>query len=165
MSTIIQIILVALLIILVLYQIRMDQYNRAKMFELQIEMAKAQQATTKELTWEENKKIINDIISFNVSKYIRVNGLMKMKNEELSVMWTMIVGDLCTRIDLSIGEEIKRQAYKSISEDYFRQFIKDSVELTIVYQLENNRDNNYNNRLVTIQQNITKPDITSDTKK
>ena len=49
MSPILQIILVALLVVLVIYQIRMDQYNRQKMFELQIEMAKGQQAMTKEL--------------------------------------------------------------------------------------------------------------------
>ena len=165
MSPILQIILVALLVVLVIYQIRMDQYNRQKMFELQLEMAKGQQAMTKELPWKDIKEIINDIISFNVSKYIRINGLMKMKTEELSIMWTMMVGDLCTKIDLAIGDEIKRQSYKSISEDYFRQYVKDAVELTIVYQLENNRNNNFNNRLEMIQQNVAKQSATLDTDK
>ena len=80
-------------------------------------------------------------------------------------MWTMMVGDLCTKIDLAIGDEIKRQSYKSISEDYFRQYVKDAVELTIVYQLENNRNNNFNNRLEMIQQNVAKQSATLDTDK
>jgi len=161
-------ILIAILIGVVLYQIYTDLYNRRKMFEIQIEMAKAQQAMTKELTWKEIKEIINDIISFNVSTYILHNGLMKMNNEKLSVMWTMIIGELCTKVDTAISPEIKRQAFKSISEMYFSRFIKNSVEITVVYQLENNRDNNVNRRLDMIQRNqntVNIPEPEKNTKK
>lgn len=160
-------VLLAVLIGLVIYQIRIDFYNRSKMFETQIEMAKAQQATTKELTWKEIKETINDIVSFTVSTYISTNGLNKMSNEELSVVWTMIIGDLCTKIEISISDEIKRQAFKSISEDYFREFIKNSVEITVVYDLENNRDNKFNRRLASIQRDIPRvgQQLETDTKK
>lgn len=155
----IEIIVLFILVGVVLYQIYTDFYNRKKMFELQLEMAKAQQATTKELTWKEIKDIINDIISFNVSTYIINNGLMKMTNEKLSLMWTMIIGELCTKVDMAISPEIKRQTFKSISEDYFSRFIKNSVEITLVYQLENNRDNKINNRLTAIQKSQSTPKI------
>ena len=162
------IILIAVLIGVVIYQIYTDLFNRRKMFELQIEMAKAQQAMTKELTWKEIKDIINDIISFNVSTYIVNNGIMKMKNEKLSIMWTMIMGELCTKVDMAISPEIKRQAFKSISEVYFSRFIKSSVEITLVYQLENNRDNNVNNRLAEIKKgrdSLVVPEPEKNTKK
>ncbi len=155
------IVLLIILIGVIIYQIKMDFYNRQKMFELQIEGAKGQQAVLKDMSWEDIKKTVNDIISFNVSTYIITNGLQKMKNDELSLMWTMILGELCTRIDMSISDEIKRQAFKSISQDYFSRFIKDSVQITIIYQLENNKDNSVNNRLSRIQQTQSNlPDIT-----
>ena len=162
------VIVIAVLIGVVLYQIYTDLYNRKKMFELQLEMAKGQQAMTKELTWKEIKEVINDIISFNVSTYIVNNGLMKMNNEKLSIMWTMIIVELCTMVDTAISPEIKRQAFKSISEMYFSRFIKDSIQITLVYQLENNRDNSVNNRLVAIQRSQASPKIPepeADTKK
>ena len=145
--------LIAILIGVVLYQIYTDYFNRKKMFDIQIEMAKAQQATTKDMSWSDIKQVINDIVSFNVSNYILANGLARMKNEELSIMWTMILGELCTKIELSISDEVKRQALKSITEEYFSRFIKESVQITIIYQLETNRDNTVNARLDKIQRN------------
>lgn len=151
-GTICTLVLMATLILVIIYQIRTDLYNREKMFELQIEMAKGQAALTKDLTWDELKKIINDIISFRVSNYIMTNHLMGMKNDELSIMWTAMMGELCTLIEMSLSEEIKRQSFKFVTKKYFTQFVKNSVEITLVYQLETNRENPVNNRLTRIRQ-------------
>lgn len=144
-------ILLIMLIYVIVYQIRIDYYNRKRMFDVQIEMGKAQQSMTKDLSWNEVKAIINDVISFSVSKYIMVNGLHNMTNEELSISWTMILGELCPAVEMSLSDEIKRQAMKAISQEYFTKFIKNSVEIVIVYQLENNKSNNVNDRLAKIQ--------------
>lgn len=143
-----------LLVGVVVYQIKVDWYTRSKTFEVQIEMAQAQQLMVKDLSWEELKKIINDVISFTVSSYIITNNLRRMNDQELSVMWTVILRDLCTNVEISLGEDIKRQAFKIITKDYFTQFIKNSVEIVIVYQLENNKENRYNDKLATIQKNV-----------
>ena len=140
-----------LMIGLTCYQIYTDYYNRSKMFELQIQMAAGQQMMQKDLSWEDLKKIINDIISFIVVSFITNNGLMALSKEELSLSWIGIINELCTKVDMSISPEIKRQAYKSITEEYFVKFIKDSVQITVVYNLEKNRSNKVNNRLAEIQ--------------
>ena len=145
------VLMMMLMIGLTCYQIYTDYYNRSKMFELQLQMAAAQQMMQKDLSWEEIKKIINDITSFIVSSFIVTNGIMRLTNEELSISWISIINELCTKVDMSISPEIKRQTLKSISEEYFTKFIKDSVQITVVYQLEKNRSNKVNNRLMEIQ--------------
>lgn len=147
-------ILLTLIIGVILYQIRMDSYTRQEMFRVQIEMAQGQQAMTKELTWSEIKKIIDEIINYSVNTYIRTNGLSKLSDEELSLMWVLILNELCVMVDTSIASEIKRQALKNVTESYFTRYIKNSIEVIIVYSLENNKDNNVNDRLSNIQTNI-----------
>lgn len=151
MDTLAIVVALLLIVCVTIYQIRVDFYNRKRMFDIQIEMAKAQQSMTKDMTWTEIKTIINDIISFSVSKYIMNNGLHNMNNEELSLSWTMILGELCPMVETSLSDEIKRQAMKHISLDYFTRFIKNSVEIVIVYQLETNKENKVNDRLTKIQ--------------
>jgi hypothetical protein len=129
------------------------------MFDIQIEMAQAQQMMTKDMSWDDIRKILNDLISFTVSNYIINNGLMKMKDDELSVVWTMILGDICTKVDIALSDEIKRQAQKTVTLDYFHQYVKNSVQITIVYQLENNKSNSVNQRLERIQKTINQPRI------
>ena len=63
----------------------------------------------------------------------------------------MILGELCPMVETSLSDEIKRQAMKHISQDYFTRFIKNSVEIVIVYQLETNKENKVNDRLAKIQ--------------
>lgn len=150
-AILLMLIITTVVIAVTIYQVRSDFYNRKRMFDIQIEMAQAQQVMTKDLPWEDLKKIINDIISFSVSRYIMNNSLNNIKNDELSLMWPMILSDLCPRIETSLSTEIKRQALKYISEDYFTRFIKNSVEIVIVYQLENNKENKINERLAAIQ--------------
>ena len=133
MSTVAIVVVLLLIVCVTIYQIRVDFYNRKRMFDIQIEMAKAQQSMTKDMTWTEIKAIINDIISFSVSKYIMNNGLHNMNNEELSLSWTMILGELCPMVETSLSDEIKRQAMKHI------------------YQLETNKENKVNDRLAKIQ--------------
>lgn len=154
-------VLLVLLIGVIIYQIFTDFYNRKRMFDIQIEMAQAQQMMQKDLSWEDARKILNDIISFTVSNYIINNGIMKMKDEELSIMWTMILEDVCTQVEMALSSDMKRQIQKTVTDQYFRKYVKNSVQITIVYQLENNKTNTVNNRLERIKnpklQQPTKP--------
>lgn len=149
-------VLLLALVGLLLYQIRIDGYTRKEMFEIQIEMAKAQQAMTKELPWKELKTILDEIISFTVINYSLTNGLSKMKDEELTIQWVYILNDVSTLVETSMSDELKRQILKSISIDYLTSYIKNSVQLTIVYNLEKNKNNKVNNRLSNIREGNTK---------
>lgn len=155
-------VLLILVIMVILYQIRMDSHTRSEMFRVQIEMAQGQQAMTKDLGWPDIKKIIDEIINYTVNTYIRTNGINKLSDEELSLMWVFMLNELCVTVDTSISPEIKRQAFKNITESYFTKYIKNSIELVIVYSLENNKNNAINNRLADIQggqqSGITKKD-------
>lgn len=151
METIIISVLLTLLTLLLLYQIRIDSYTRKRLFDIQIEMAQGQQAMTKELPWGELKKIIDEIIGFTVTNYIITNGLNKMKEDELTLNWTMILNEVCSEVELSLSDEIKRQMLKTISLEYLTKYIKNSVQLVIVYNLQKNKDNTVNNRLERIQ--------------
>lgn len=146
--------LISLVIGVILYQIRADSYTRQEMFRVQIEMAQGQQAMTKDLTWSEIKKLIDEIINYTVNTYIRTNGLTKMSDEELSLSWVLLLNELCVMVDTSISSEIKRQALKNVTESYFTRYIKNSIEIMIVYTLENNKDNKINDRLSNIQVGI-----------
>lgn len=146
--------LVSLVIGVILYQIRADSYTRQEMFRVQIEMAQGQQAMTKDLTWSEIKKLIDEIINYTANTYIRTNGLTKISDEELSLAWVLILNELCVMVDTSISTEIKRQALKNITESYFTRYIKNSIEVVLVYALENNKDNKVNDRLSNIQAGI-----------
>lgn len=144
-----------LLILLLLYQIRIDTYTRKKLFDIQIEMAQAQQATTRELPWSELKKIIDEIVNFTVPNYIIANGVTKMNEDELTLNWTMMLNELCSDIELSISDEIKRQILKSITIDYLTKYIKNSVQIILVYNLQKNKDNPVNNQLENIQSGVS----------
>lgn len=146
--------LLGLLILLLLYQIRVDSYTRKRLFDVQIEMAQGQAAMTKELPWSELKKIIDEIISFTVNNYIITNCLGKMKVDELTLNWTMILNEICSEVELSLSEEMKRQILKTISVEYMTKYIKNSVQLVIVFSLEKNKDNSVNNRLEQIQTGV-----------
>lgn len=151
-------ILLILVIVVTLYQIRMDSHTRSEMFRVQIEMAQGQQAMTKDLGWSDIKKIIDEIINYTVNTYIRTNGINKLSDEDLSLMWVLMLNELCVTVDTSISSEIKRQALKNITESYFTRYIKNSIELMIVYALENNKNNAINNRLSNIQDGTNKKD-------
>ena len=151
METILISILLVLLILLLLYQVRVDSYTRKRLFDVQIEMAQGQQAMTKELPWSDLKKIIDEIIGFTVTNYIITNGLSKMKDDELTLNWTMILNEVCSEVELSLSEEIKRQILKTISLEYMTKYIKNSVQLVIVFNLQKNKDNAVNNKLEKIQ--------------
>ena len=145
------------LICLILYQLRIDTKTRERMFEVQMQMGQAQSATTKELPWSELKKIIDQIIDFTVSNYIIKNSIREMKEAELSLCWTTILNEVCTSVELSISDEIKRQILKNITEYYMTAYIKNSVQLVIVHQLQNNRNNPVNNKLSDIHKEIKNP--------
>lgn len=151
METILISILLALLILLLLYQIRVDSYTRKRLFDVQIEMAQGQQAMTKELPWSDLKKIIDEIISFTVTNYIITNGIGRMNDDELTLNWTMILSEICSEVELSLSDEMKRQILKTISIEYMTKYIKNSVQLVIVFNLQKNKDNAVNNKLERIQ--------------
>lgn len=151
METIIIGTLLTLLILLLLYQIRIDSYTRKRLFDIQIEMAQGQQSMTKELPWSELRKIVDEIVNFTVSNYIVTNGIAKMKSDELTLNWTMILNEVCSEVELSLSDEIKRQILKTITLEYMTKYIKNSVQLVIVYNLQNNRDNKVNSQLEQIQ--------------
>lgn len=157
--------LVALVIGVVLYQIRIDSYTRREMFRVQIEMAQGQQAMTKDLSWADIKKLIDEIINYTVNTYIRTNGLNKLTDEQLSLTWVLMLNELCVMVDTSIASEIKRQALKNITESYFTRYIKNSIEIMVVYSLENNKDNKVNNRLSDIQSSTNRKNELSDQSK
>lgn len=158
--------LVALVIGVVLYQIRIDSYTRREMFRVQIEMAQGQQAMTKDLSWADIKKLIDEIINYTVNTYIRTNGLNKLTDEQLSLTWVLMLNELCVMVDTSIASEIKRQALKNITESYFTRYIKNSIEIMVVYSLENNKDNKVNNRLSDIQSSTNrKNELSGQSKK
>jgi hypothetical protein len=138
------------LIVLLTYQIRIDTYTRNKLFEIQLEMGKGQAAMTKELPWSDLKKIIDEVIDFTISNYIITNGVTKMSDEELAINWTMMLNDICTEVELALSEPIKHQILKTISEEYMTRYIKNSVQLVIVYRLQNNKKNPVNEKLEKI---------------
>lgn len=153
---IITILLLITLIGLTLYQIRIDTITRERTFELQIEMSKGQQAMTKELPWKELKAIVDEIISFTVINYCITNGITKMTDAELSLEWVVILTEVCSSVDSYLSEEIRRQILKNVSEEYLSQYIKNSVQLTIVYNIDKNKENRVNNRLRDIQYGVIK---------
>jgi hypothetical protein len=155
--TVLLILLVMILIITNTYQIFTDYYNRKRMYDVQIEMAQAQQMMSKDMSWDDARKILNDIISFTVSNYIINNGITKMKDDELSIMWTMMLGDICTTVEMAMSDELKRQIMKTVTREYFSQYVKNSVQITIVYQLETNKKNTVNTRLERIQNASASP--------
>lgn len=158
--------LVVLVIGVILYQIRIDSYTRREMFRVQIEMAQGQQAMTKDLSWADIKKLIDEIINYTVNTYIRTNGLNKLTDEQLSLTWVLMLNELCVMVDTSIASEIKRQALKNITESYFTRYIKNSIEIMVVYSLENNKDNKVNNRLSDIQSSTNrKNELSGQSKK
>lgn len=144
-------ILLIVLILLLLYQIRIDTYSKKKLFDIQMEMAQAQQSMTRELPWSELKKIIDEIVNFTVPNYIITNGIKKMNEDELTLNWTMMLNELCSDIELSISNEIKRQILKTITVEYLTKYIKNSVQIILVYNLQKNKDNPVNNQLENIQ--------------
>lgn len=148
------------LMILIIYQIRIDSYTRNKLFEVQMEMGKGQALMAKDLLWSELKKIIDEIIDFTISNYIITNGIDKLSDEELAINWTMMLNDICTEVELSLSNEVKRQALKFISNDYMTHYIKNSVQIVIVYRLQNNKNNPVNKQLEKIHTGVTslKPD-------
>ena len=151
METVIISVLLILLILLLAYQIRIDSYTRKRLFDVQIEMAQGQQAMTKELPWADLKKIIDEIIGFTVNNYIITNGLNKMNDDELTLNWTMVLQEVSSKVELSLSDEIKRQILKTISIEYMTEYIKNSVQLVIVYSLQKNKDNSVNHKLEKIQ--------------
>lgn len=148
--------LLIILIILVIYQIRIDSHTREKLFEVQIEMGRGQAAMTRELPWSDLRKIIDEIIDFTISNYIIINGMSKMTDEELAINWTLILNEICTEVELSISDPIKEQILKTISKEYMTKYIKNSVQLVIVYRLQNNSKNPVNKKLESIHQGINK---------
>jgi hypothetical protein len=147
-------ILLVVLIVVVLYQIRIDTYTRKRLFDVQIEMGQAQAATTRELPWSELKKIVNEIITFTIDNYILINGVAKLSDEELAINWTMMLNDICTSVETSISDEIKRQILKSISMEYLTMYIKNSVQLVIVYKLQNTKKNPVNDKIESIHNEV-----------
>ena len=156
MNTIIISVLLVALIGLLTYQIRIDSHTREKLFEVQIEMGKGQAAMTRELPWSDLKKIIDEIINFTISNYIITNGIAKMNDEELALNWTLMLNELCTKVEVSLSDEIKRQMLKTVSEEYLRDYIKNSVQLVIVYKLQTPKKNKVGDKLESIQNEITK---------
>ena len=156
MSTIIISVLLVALIGLLTYQIRIDSHTREKLFEVQIEMGKGQAAMTRELPWSDLKKIIDEIINFTISNYIITNGIAKMNDEELALNWTLMLNELCTKVEVSLSDEIKRQMLKTVSEEYLRDYIKNSVQLVIVYKLQTPKKNKVGDKLESIQKEVTK---------
>lgn len=139
--------------ILLLYGIIRDTQTRKKLFDIQIEMSKAQQAMTKELPWSELKKIIDEIVDFTVSNYIIINGVKKLTDEELALNWTLMLNDICTDVEMALSDEMKRQILKTMSEDYLTRYIKNSVQLVIVYRLQDKTKNKVGEKLESIQKN------------
>lgn len=156
MNTIIISVLLVALIGLLTYQIRIDSHTREKLFEVQIEMGKGQAAMTRELPWSDLKKIIDEIINFTISNYIITNGIAKMNDEELALNWTLMLNELCTKVEVSLSDEIKRQMLKTVSEEYLRDYIKNSVQLVIVYKLQTPKKNKVGDKLESIQNEVTK---------
>ena len=146
--------LLAVLILVVLYQIKIDGYTRKKQFELQIEMAQAQQSMTKDLPWKDLKKIVDEIISFTVINYMINNGIFNMKKTELTLNWTTILNEVCAEVDLSLSDEIKRQILKTITREYMVKYIKNSVQLTVVYNLQNNKNNAVNKKVESLNNGV-----------
>lgn len=139
--------------LLLLYGIIRDTQTRKKLFDIQIEMSKAQQAMTKELPWSELKKIIDEIVDFTVSNYIIINGVKKLTDEELALNWTLMLNDICTDVEMALSDEMKRQILKTMSEDYLTRYIKNSVQLVIVYRLQDKTKNKVGEKLESIQKN------------
>lgn len=139
--------------LLLLYGIIRDTQTRKKLFDIQIEMGKAQQAMTKELPWSELKKIIDEIVDFTVSNYIIINGVKKLTDEELALNWTLMLNDICTDVEMALSDEMKRQILKTMSEDYLTRYIKNSVQLVIVYRLQDKTKNKVGEKLESIQKN------------
>lgn len=148
-------ILLTILVLLLLYQIRIDSYTRKRLFDIQIEMAQGQQAMTRELPWSELKKIIDEVINFTVPNYMIFNGVDKMSGDELALNWTMMLNEICPEVELSLSDEIKRQISKTITQDYLTKYIKNSVQIILVYNLQKNKDNPVNNQLQQIQNGAT----------
>lgn len=142
------------LVVLIIYQIRIDSYTRNKLFEIQLKMGEGQAAMTRELPWSELKKIIDEIINFTISNYIITNGVNKLSDEELAINWTMMLNEICTDVEISLSDEIKRQILKNISKDYMSSYIKNSVQLVIVYKLQNTKQNPVNDKLEKIHNGI-----------
>lgn len=154
-----------ILVILTIYNLRIDTQKREQMFRTQLEMAAAQQAMTKELPWSELKKILDEILNFICSNYITVNGLRGMTDDRISLLWTSILNDICTTVELSISEELKRQILKNVSLMYLTKYIKDSAQLLVVLDLEKNRDNAINRKIEIFQSGKTMtPNTTNATK-
>ena len=154
MDTVLFTILIILLIVLIVYQIRIDGYTRKRLFDVQIEMGKGQQAMLKDMTWSELKKVIDEIVSFTVINYTITNGLSKMSNDEITLNWTFMLNEICSEVEMSLSDEIKRQILKTITIEYLTSYIKNSVQFSIVYNLQNNANNKVNNRLENIHNGI-----------
>lgn len=142
------------LVVLLIYQIRIDSYTRNKLFEVQLKMGEGQAAMTRELPWSDLKKIIDEIIDFTISNYIITNGVNKLSDEELAINWTMMLNEICTNVEVSLSDEMKRQILKTITREYMSQYIKNSVQLVIVYRLQNNKQNPVNDKLEKIHSGI-----------
>ena len=156
MNTIVISVLLIALIGLLTYQIRIDSHTREKLFEVQIEMGKGQAAMTRELPWSDLKKIIDEIIGFTISNYIITNGIAKMTDEELALNWTVMLNELCTKVEISLSDEIKRQMLKTVSQEYLQEYIKNSVQLVIVYRLQTPKKNKVGEKLESIQKEVVK---------
>lgn len=136
-----------LLIVITIYSLWIDTRTREHMYRNQMEMAIAQQAMTKELTWAELKKILDEIMNFTCSNYITINGLRNMPDDEISLSWIGILNDISISVELSISDELRRQILKNVSLMYLTKYIKDSVQLLVVLDLEKNRTNVINRKL------------------
>ncbi len=157
------IILMCCIICLLVYRMWSDTLHRKQLFEVQMEMAKAQQAMTKDLSWFDLKKIIDEVISFNCVNYVTVNGLRNMSDNRITLLWTAILNDVSASVELSLSDEIKRQVLKNISLEYLTKYIKDSVQLIIVNDLENNRNNRVNQKIEYYRTGKSPTSSTTDT--
>ena len=99
------------------------------------------------------------MIDFTISNYISTNGVTKMSDEELAINWTMMLNDICTEVELALSEPIKHQILKTISEEYMTRYIKNSVQLVIVYRLQNNKKNPVNEKLEKIHKGVNSLNI------
>lgn len=134
-------------IVLILHQIRIDTLTRQELFKVQIEMAQGQQAMTKELPWAELKKLIDEIILYTCINYITVNGIRNMDDNQITLIWTAMLNDISASVELSISDEIRRQILKNITISYLTKYIKDSVQIVLVNDLETNRNNRVNKKI------------------
>lgn len=135
-STIVIILGFSTICIILGYMLRTDTITRRRLFDTQIAMAQAQQAMTKDLEWEQIKKIINEVLEFVITNYILVESISKLTDTEFNLQMAQILSDICTKTDLFISDEIKRQFNKYTTDEYFKYYMTNSARLILVYKME-----------------------------